>query len=63
MHAHAVWRYAVLLVAIAPLAYYLLASIAAWRFFSRERARQIESHVMDKIRKAMQASGVYSLAA
>jgi ceramide glucosyltransferase len=38
MHAHAVWRYAVLLVAVAPLAYYLLASIAAWRFFSRERA-------------------------
>ena len=42
MHvAHALWRYAVLLVAVAPLAYYLLASIAAWRFFGRERARTI----------------------
>jgi ceramide glucosyltransferase len=41
MHAHAVWRYAVLLVAVAPLAYYVLASIAAWSFFSRERARTI----------------------
>jgi ceramide glucosyltransferase len=41
MHAHAVWRYAVLLVAVAPLAYYVLASIAAWRFFSRERALTI----------------------
>jgi ceramide glucosyltransferase len=41
MQAHAVWRYALLLVAVAPLAYYLLASIAAWRFFSRERARTI----------------------
>jgi ceramide glucosyltransferase len=39
MHADAVWRYAVLLMAIAPLVYYVLASIAAWRFFSRERAR------------------------
>jgi ceramide glucosyltransferase len=39
MHAHAVWRYAALLVAVAPLAYYVLASIAAWRFFGRERAR------------------------
>jgi ceramide glucosyltransferase len=41
MHAYAVWRYAALLVAVAPLAYYVLASIAAWRFFSRERARTI----------------------
>ena len=41
MHAQALWRYAILLAAVAPLAYYLLASIAAWRFFSRERARQI----------------------
>lgn len=41
MHAHALWRYAVLLIAVAPLVYYLLASIAAFRFFSRERARKI----------------------
>jgi ceramide glucosyltransferase len=41
MHAHGVWRYATLLVAVAPLAYYVLASIAAWRFFRRERARII----------------------
>jgi ceramide glucosyltransferase len=41
MHVHAAWRYAALLVAVAPLAYYVLASIAAWRFFSRERARPI----------------------
>jgi ceramide glucosyltransferase len=38
---HAAWRYAVLLVAIAPLAYYIFSSIAAWRFFSRERARTL----------------------
>ncbi len=41
MHTHALWRYAVFLVAIGPLVYYLLASIAGWRFFSRERGRQI----------------------
>jgi len=36
------WRYAVLLVALAPLAYYIFSSLAAWRFFSRERARQLQ---------------------
>jgi ceramide glucosyltransferase len=41
MHWLAAWRYAVLLVAASPLAYYALASIAAWRFFSRERARKL----------------------
>jgi ceramide glucosyltransferase len=41
MHAHALWRYAVLLLAAGPLVYYLLASFAACRFFSRERARQL----------------------
>src|SRR5208283_3383609 len=31
----------VLLMAIAPLAYYVFSSAAAWRFFSRERARKL----------------------
>jgi ceramide glucosyltransferase len=35
------WRDAVLLVAAAPLAYYVLASMAALRFFRRERARKL----------------------
>jgi ceramide glucosyltransferase len=39
---HTAWRYAVLLVAVAPLAYYLLSTVAAWRFFSRERARKLQ---------------------
>jgi len=38
---HAAWRYALLLVAVAPLAYYIFSSVAAWRFFSRERARTL----------------------
>lgn len=38
---HIWWRYAALLAALAPLAYYIFSSIAAWRFFSRERARQL----------------------
>jgi len=38
---HFLWRYVILLVAIAPLAYYVLSSIAAWRFFRRERARPL----------------------
>jgi ceramide glucosyltransferase len=33
------WSDAVLLLAAAPLVYYLLATLAAWRFFKRERAR------------------------
>ena len=41
MHLHAAWRYAVLLVAAAPLAYYVFASVAAWRFFRRERSREL----------------------
>src|SRR5271170_3805433 len=41
MHLHAAWRYAVLLVAVSPLAYYIFSSIAAWRFFRRERARKL----------------------
>lgn len=34
-----VWRFFVLVLAAAPLAYYIAATFAAWRFFSRERAR------------------------
>jgi ceramide glucosyltransferase len=34
---HAALRDAVLLLAVAPLAYYIFSTIAAWRFFSRER--------------------------
>ncbi len=41
MHPHAVWLYAVLLVAVAPLAYYVFATVAAWRFFSHARARKL----------------------
>jgi ceramide glucosyltransferase len=35
------WRDAVLLLALAPLGYYVLATVAALRFFGRERARQL----------------------
>jgi ceramide glucosyltransferase len=41
MHLHAAWRYGVLLAAASPLAYYIFSSIAAWRFFHRERARKL----------------------
>jgi ceramide glucosyltransferase len=34
------WRYAVLLLAATPLVYYVAATVAAWRFFVRERARK-----------------------
>src|SRR6266699_3475615 len=37
----AMWRDAVLLLALAPLGYYVLATVAALRFFGRERARQL----------------------
>jgi ceramide glucosyltransferase len=40
---HAGWRVAVLVVAVAPLAYYITAIIAAVRFFRRERARPLSS--------------------
>ena len=36
---YATWRDAVLLLAVAPLIYYALATLAALRFFRRERAR------------------------
>jgi ceramide glucosyltransferase len=35
------WRLAILLLALAPLAYYLLAIFAAIRFFKRERSRRL----------------------
>ena len=38
---HAGWRDAVLVVAAAPLAYYITATIAALRFFGRERRRSL----------------------
>lgn len=45
MRAHfEVWRDAVLLVAAAPLVYYALATLAAFRFFKRERGRAIPNY-------------------
>ena len=41
---HAGWRDAVLVVAVAPLAYYVTAILAALRFFRRERARALPSY-------------------
>ncbi len=43
-HLHAGWREAVLLIAMAPLAYYITATLAAVRFFRRERARTLPSY-------------------
>src|SRR5216684_2427319 len=40
----AMWRDAVLLLALAPLGYYVLATLAALRFFRRERARQLPNY-------------------
>ena len=42
--ASAVWRVAVLVVATAPLVYYVLATVAALRFFRRERARTFSDY-------------------
>jgi ceramide glucosyltransferase len=39
------WRFVVLALAAAPLAYYIAATFAAWRFFSRERARALASYM------------------
>src|SRR5882762_2022154 len=45
MMAHsAMWRDAVLLLALAPLVYYALATLAALRFFGRERARKFPNY-------------------
>jgi ceramide glucosyltransferase len=38
------WRWAVLVIAAAPLAYYVAATIAALRFFRRERARKLPNY-------------------
>jgi ceramide glucosyltransferase len=43
-HIVAVWRYAVLLLATAPLVYYMLATLVALRFFRRERARKLPDY-------------------
>ena len=40
----AMWRDAVLFVALAPLVYYVLATLAARRFFGRESARQLPNY-------------------
>ena len=40
----AMWREAVLLLALAPLFYYVLATLAALRFFERERARKFPNY-------------------
>jgi ceramide glucosyltransferase len=42
IHVSAAWRYAVLLLAAAPLLYYVLAMVAALRFFKGERARVLQ---------------------
>jgi len=41
MHHMAIWRVVILLLAIAPLAYYALAILAAIRFFRRERTKPL----------------------
>jgi ceramide glucosyltransferase len=38
----AIWRVVVLLLALAPLAYYIVAILAALRFFVRERKKQLQ---------------------
>ena len=44
MNIHiAIWRWTILLLALAPLGYYVTATIAAIRFFRRERARELPS--------------------
>jgi len=37
----AIWRLLILILALAPLAYYIVATVAAFRFFLRERKRQL----------------------
>ena len=41
---HSGWRDAVLLLAAAPLAYYVAATLAAWRFFRRERTNGLRHY-------------------
>lgn len=38
------WRAILLLLAAAPLAYYVAATLAAWRFFRRERSRKLADY-------------------
>jgi ceramide glucosyltransferase len=44
IHFPAAWREAVLLLAAAPLVYYALATLAALRFFRRERTRKLPNY-------------------
>jgi ceramide glucosyltransferase len=44
IHLQAGWRAALLLLAASPLAYYAVATLAAWRFFRRERARTLPQY-------------------
>ncbi len=44
IHVSAAWRDALLLLAAAPLVYYALATLAALRFFKRERARALPNY-------------------
>lgn len=44
-HSFQFWRATVLLIAAAPLVYYLAAMIAAWRFFRAERSKILPSHM------------------
>src|SRR5258707_15758837 len=44
IHVASVWRYAVLLLAAAPLIYYALATIAGLRFFKRVRSRVLPDY-------------------
>jgi ceramide glucosyltransferase len=41
IHWFGVMRMMILLLALVPLAYYVVSSIVAWRFFRRERARRL----------------------
>jgi ceramide glucosyltransferase len=41
---HSGWRDAVLLLAAAPFAYYIAATLAAWRLFRRERKHQLRNY-------------------
>jgi ceramide glucosyltransferase len=41
IHPQAGWRWALLVLAATPLAFYIVATLAAWRFFRRERARRL----------------------
>ena len=41
VHLQAGWRTALLVLAAAPFAYYLAATLAAWRFFRHERGRTL----------------------